>query len=99
VLAARPDVIVADEPASSLDLPSRQALVDLLDRIRSARGIALLLISHDLRLVRGCCSRIGVLDAGGLVEIVGAGRLPASAAGLGIWPDEDWSAPDPDAAR
>jgi len=95
VLAARPEVIVADEPASSLDLPSRQSLVDLLDRIRSVRGIALVLISHDLRLVRRCCGRIGVLESGKLVEIVGAGMRPETAAGRGLWSDATSPPPGP----
>ena len=84
-LAAGPRVIVADEPASSLDLPARLALVDLLDRMRTVYGITLLLISHDLRLVRRCCGRIGVLDAGALQEIVMKGEIPTSVVGRQLW--------------
>ncbi len=84
-LAARPEVLVADEPASSLDLPARLELVDLLDECRRDFGVALILVSHDLRLVTRCCRRVGVVDAGRLVEIVSVGEEPASVSGRAIW--------------
>ena len=84
-LAARPRVIVADEPASSLDLPARLALITLLDGLRVELGIALVLISHDLRLVRRCCGRIAILEAGRLQEIVTAGQTPTSEPWRRLW--------------
>lgn len=65
-LAASPRVVVADEPAASLDPPSRLRLVALLETLCRDRGVALLLISHDPDLLRRCADRIGVL-AGGIV--------------------------------
>ncbi len=68
-LAADPKLLVADEPTSALDVTTQAALLDLLDRLRRERGLTVLLISHDLRLLAERADRVGVLHQGRLVEI------------------------------
>jgi len=75
-LAAQPAVLVADEPAVSLDLPARKRLLDLLEESCRRRGTALVLISHDLPLVCSVASRIGILSEGKIVDEFAAGDLP-----------------------
>ncbi|USI93006.1 hypothetical protein [Rhodococcus pyridinivorans] len=61
-------MLVADEPVSALDLTVQAAVIDLLRRLQAARGLSLLLISHDLAVVKSLCSRIIVLRNGSVVE-------------------------------
>jgi peptide/nickel transport system ATP-binding protein len=68
-LAARPRVLIADEPASSLDPDRRERLLALLRDAELQHGLALVLISHDLPLLERWCDRVAVLHAGHLVEI------------------------------
>ncbi|MEI4270804.1 ABC transporter ATP-binding protein [Klenkia sp. LSe6-5] len=67
-LAPRPDLVVADEPVSALDVVVRRQVVDLLARLSAAEGLALLVVSHDLGVVQRLCDRVLVLDAGRVVE-------------------------------
>lgn len=67
-LAGKPDLLIADEPASALDVIAQRKIVDLIERHCSERDMALLLISHDLRAAALLCSRIMVLRGGKLVE-------------------------------
>ncbi len=67
-LAARPSVLIADEAVSALDAPLRKDVLDLLDALRKAQGIALLFISHDLELVSERADRVLIMDAGRIVE-------------------------------
>jgi oligopeptide/dipeptide ABC transporter ATP-binding protein len=67
-LAPGPDVLVADEPTASLDATVALQILQLLDRLRSERGLAVLLITHDLGLVARHCDRVLVLYAGRIVE-------------------------------
>ncbi|WP_280216132.1 ATP-binding cassette domain-containing protein [Nocardia cyriacigeorgica] len=67
-LAADPAVLVCDEITSALDHATADAIMSLLDRIRSERGTALLLITHDMTLVAAHCPDILVLDHGRPVE-------------------------------
>ncbi|MFB7718372.1 dipeptide ABC transporter ATP-binding protein [Nocardia sp. NPDC056100] len=73
-LAAAPDLIVADEPVSALDITIQAQILDLFDRVRRDSGAALLLISHDLAVVRRLCQRVAVIQHGRIVEI---GDTPA----------------------
>lgn len=67
-LACDPDLLVADEPTTALD-PTRQAeILDLLARLRARRGLALLLITHDLGVAAHHSDRIAVMYAGRIVE-------------------------------
>ncbi|MFN0026206.1 MAG: ATP-binding cassette domain-containing protein [Acidimicrobiales bacterium] len=94
-LAADPVLLVADEPTSALDVTTGAALLDLLDRLRHQRGLTVLLISHDLRLLAERADRVAVLHQGRLVEIGPADQVlnhPTAAytaslvAAAGSWP-------------
>lgn len=63
-----PAVLVADEPTTSLDVTVQAQVLDLLDDIRAARGMAVVLVSHDLDVVAERCARVLVLDGGRIVE-------------------------------
>ena len=67
-LAPQPDLFVCDEPVANLDAAAREPLLALLDRLRDERGLALLLISHDLGVVRRLASRVAVMYLGRIVE-------------------------------
>ncbi|WP_019926730.1 ABC transporter ATP-binding protein [Nocardia sp. BMG111209] len=67
-LAAAPDLLVADEPVSALDITIAAQILDLFDRVRHDSGAALLFISHDLAVVRRLCRRIAVIRHGRIVE-------------------------------
>ena len=82
-LAQAPAVLVADEPTSALDAATGAAVLRLLAAARRERGMALLLVTHDLAAAESLCDRILVLEAGRLVEEGPAGRVaqaPRSAA-------------------
>lgn len=68
-LAARPALLVADEPTASLDPAARDAVLVLLAELQREQGWGLLLISHDLSLVRRLSARTAVMLAGRLVEV------------------------------
>ena len=68
-LAGKPDLLIADEPNSTLDLIAQRRVIDLIDRLCTERGMALLFISHDLKAVATLCTRIMVLRRGKLIEI------------------------------
>lgn len=68
-LVLEPEVLVCDEPFSSLDLAVQAQVVDLLAEIRADLGLSILFISHDLALARHLCDRVAVMHAGRIVEI------------------------------
>jgi oligopeptide/dipeptide ABC transporter ATP-binding protein len=68
-LSANPRLLVADEPTSALDTVSQQHMVELLERLRERRHLAVLFISHDLALVGRLADRVTVLYAGETVEV------------------------------
>lgn len=74
-LARDPDLIVADEPTTALDVTIESEIVDLLVRLQEERRFALLLISHDLALVAQLAGRMLVMYAGQLVEQGTVGEL------------------------
>jgi len=67
-LAADPLVLVADEPTSSLDVSIQAQILNLLARLRETRGLALVLISHDLSVIRHVTHEVLVMYAGRVVE-------------------------------
>jgi len=67
-LACNPKLLIADEPTTALDVSIRIQILELLDRLRSETGMALLLITHDLNLVRRFTDRIAVMERARIVE-------------------------------
>ncbi len=67
-LAGEPDLLIADEPTTALDVTVQAQILELLDRLREARGMAVLLITHDLGVVAGRADRVAVMYAGQIVE-------------------------------
>ena len=75
MLIADPDLLIADEPTSALDVTVQLQVLAILDELVARRGMGLILVSHDLRLVSTFCDRILVMYAGRIVEEVEAGNL------------------------
>jgi microcin C transport system ATP-binding protein len=67
-LAARPRLLLADEPTTALDVTLRQQIIDLLADLQRQTGMAVLMITHDLNLVRKFADRVAVMENGHVVE-------------------------------
>jgi peptide/nickel transport system ATP-binding protein len=67
-LACDPDLLIADEPTTALDVTVQDEVLKLIAGLCAARGTAVLLISHDLGVIANMCQRVGVMYAGRLVE-------------------------------
>lgn len=67
-LAGEPDLIIADEPTTALDVTVQAQIIHLLASLVRERGMALLLITHDMGVVAQCCDKVAVLYAGRLAE-------------------------------
>ncbi|MGQ0701809.1 MAG: ABC transporter ATP-binding protein [Gemmatimonadales bacterium] len=67
-LAGEPDLLIADEPTSALDVTIQAQILETLDGLRQSRGMAVLLITHDLGIVAGRADRVAVMYAGLIVE-------------------------------
>ena len=67
-IACKPQLLIADEPTTGLDVTTQQAVMDLLARITRERGMAMILITHDLGLAARYCGGIAVMEAGAVVE-------------------------------
>lgn len=67
-LACEPDIIVADEPTTALDVIVQKQILDMISSLVRDRGISLMMISHDLSVLATACSRIAVMKDGELVE-------------------------------
>src|SRR5215468_4780665 len=67
-LACGPDLLIADEPTTALDVTVQSEIIDLMAELCAAKGTAVLMISHDLGLVANMCRRVAVMYAGRIVE-------------------------------
>ncbi len=94
-LAARPRLLVADEPTTALDVTTQRQVLDLIDELADAFGMAVLLITHNLGLVAGRIRRVSVMYAGEVVEsgptadVLAAPRHPYTRGLLGAVPSLD----------
>ena len=68
-LASGPALLIADEPTTALDVTIQAQILDLLRRLQAERGMAVLLITHDLGVVAELCHRVAVIYAGRIVEM------------------------------
>ena len=75
MLVTEPDLLIADEPTSALDVTVQVEVLRILDRLVAERGMGLIFISHDLRLVSSFCDRVLVMYAGRVVEELKASEL------------------------
>jgi len=75
MLAAGPELLIADEPTSALDVTVQLQVLAVLDRLVAQKGMGLIFISHDLRLVSSFCDRVLVMYAGRVVEELASADL------------------------
>lgn len=75
MLVTEPDLLIADEPTSALDVTVQIEVLRILDGLVRDRGMGLIFISHDLRLVSSFCDRVLVMYAGRVVEELQASKL------------------------
>ena len=74
-LAAQPAVLVADEPVSSLDISIQAQIINLLQELKQQHGLTMLMVSHDLGVLRHVSDRIAVMYLGSIVELAPAQEL------------------------
>jgi oligopeptide transport system ATP-binding protein len=67
-LSCRPDVLIADEPTTALDVTTQAQILELMKQLQAEQGTAILFITHDLGIVAGLCQRVNVMYAGRFVE-------------------------------
>jgi peptide/nickel transport system ATP-binding protein len=67
-LAAEPEILLADEPTTALDVRAQEQVLELIDQVSRERGLSVLLITHDLSLVAGFADRVAVMYAGRIVH-------------------------------
>lgn len=68
-LITEPELLICDEPVSSLDVSVQAQIINLLEKLRKRNHLAMLFISHDLAVVKNICDRIAVMYAGKLCEV------------------------------
>jgi oligopeptide transport system ATP-binding protein len=67
-LCCNPDILIADEPTTALDVTTQAQIMELMKSLKERRGTAMRLITHDLGVVAGLCERVCVMYAGRLAE-------------------------------
>ncbi len=99
-LACKPDLLIADEPTTGLDVTTEAAVMGLITELSRSRGMATLLVTHNLPLAATHCHRIAVMHAGQIVEVahvselIGRPRHPYSAELLSATPQHAARAED-----
>ena len=74
-LACRPKLLIADEPTTALDVTIQVQILELLNQLQRDEGMAVLMITHDLNLVRSFADRVGVMQQGRLIETADTATL------------------------
>ena len=74
-LAPGPQLLIADEPTTALDVTIQAQILDLLRRLQAERGMAVLLITHDLGVVAELCHRVAIIYAGRIVEMASVAKI------------------------
>jgi peptide/nickel transport system ATP-binding protein len=74
-LARDPELLIADEPSTALDVTTQAEILELLRSVQDERGMGVILITHDLRVAFSVCDRIYVLYAGSLLEVAEAAAM------------------------
>ncbi len=77
-LVASPDLLILDEATSALDVLVAGRILDLLQRLQRSRGLAILMVTHDIAVARRLCHRIAVMEAGRIVEVGPADSIVAA---------------------
>jgi peptide/nickel transport system ATP-binding protein len=74
-LACRPQLLIADEPTTGLDVTTQKTVIDLITELTRERGMSTILITHDLGLAAAYCDRVVVMEKGKVVETADAGTI------------------------
>ncbi len=74
-LACEPKLLIADEPTTALDVTIQAQILALLAELKRERGMAMVLITHDLGIVAGVADRVAVMQAGQIVELGAVGKI------------------------
>lgn len=69
-LATKPAILLCDEPTSALDRKSSENILDLLEKVNKEMAVTIVLVSHDLHIVKSICHRVSILDKGRLLDTV-----------------------------
>ncbi|MGP4021171.1 methionine ABC transporter ATP-binding protein [Saccharopolyspora sp. 5N708] len=95
-LAAKPSVLLADEPTSALDPGTTDSVLTVLDRARAELGVTVLVVTHDMAVVRRIADDVAVLEGGRVVEhgkVIDLVAAPGSRVGSALLPDTDQAEP------
>lgn len=74
-LSSEPEILLADEPTTALDVTTQAEIISILQELRARRGLTIIMVTHDLDLAAGSCDRISVMRFGEIVETAPAREL------------------------